>query len=105
MAGSGPMEAFYHQKVFARLKRDGIHSWLVVPNEAVLWAGPYLADLAYHLGSGGSVLIPSAGGAYLKLQGRPLSRIARCSGPAWITRTTRSTTSSGPCWPNAPEAR
>ena len=75
MAGSGAMEAFYHQKVFARLKRDGIHSWLVVPNEAVLWAGPYLADLAYHLGSGGSVLIPSAGGAYLKLQGRPLSRL------------------------------
>jgi hypothetical protein len=59
MAGSGPMEAFYHQKVFARLKRDGAHFWLVVPNEAILWAGPYLADLAHHLGSGGSVLIPS----------------------------------------------
>jgi SpoVK/Ycf46/Vps4 family AAA+-type ATPase len=46
-----------------------------VPNEAVLWAGPYLADLAYHLSSGGSVLIPSTGGAYLKLQGRPLNRL------------------------------
>ena len=73
MAGSGPIEAFYHQKVFARLKRDGAHFWLVVPNEAVLWAGPYLADLAHHLSPGGSVLIPSLGEAYLTLKGRPLS--------------------------------
>ena len=73
MAGSGPMEAFYHQKVFARLKRDGAHFWLVVPNETVLWAGPHLADLAHYLGSGGSVLIPSLGEAYLKLKGRPLN--------------------------------
>jgi SpoVK/Ycf46/Vps4 family AAA+-type ATPase len=72
LVGSGPMEAFYHQKVFARVNRDCPHLWLVIPNEAVLWAGPYLADLAHHLGSCGRVLIPGLGEAYLEFQGRPL---------------------------------
>jgi hypothetical protein len=45
LIGSGPIEAFYHQKVFSRLKRADSPMWLVVPNAAVLWAGPYLADI------------------------------------------------------------
>jgi hypothetical protein len=72
MVGSGPIEAFYHRKVFARMKKDNTHLWLVVPNEVVLWAGPYLVDLAHHLGDDGSVLIPGLGNAYLKLKGRSL---------------------------------
>lgn len=73
MINSGPMEAFYHQKVFARLSGDDERLSLVVPNEAFLWAGPYLADLAHHMGKQGSVLIPGAGEAYLELGPRPLS--------------------------------
>ena len=72
LVGSGPMEAFYHQKVFTRMNQDRSHLWLVVPNEAVLWAGPYLGDIAHHLGAYGSVLIPGLGDAYLKVEGRPL---------------------------------
>jgi hypothetical protein len=70
--GSGPMEAFYHQKVFSRLKDEDTPFWLVVPNEAVLWAGPLLADLAHHLGVRGHVIVPGAGDTYIQLQGRPL---------------------------------
>jgi ATPase family associated with various cellular activities (AAA) len=72
MVGSGPMEAFYHQKVFTRVAEDRAPLWLVVPNDSVLWAGPYLGDLAHHLGASGSVLIPGLGAAYLKVHGRPL---------------------------------
>jgi hypothetical protein len=72
MVGSGPMETFYHQKVFTRVAEDRAPLWLVVPNDSVLWAGPYLGDLAHHLGASGSVLIPGLGAAYLKVHGRPL---------------------------------
>ncbi|MFP2925401.1 AAA family ATPase [Pyxidicoccus sp. 3LG] len=69
LAGSGPMEGFYHQKVFSRVKRKESFS-LVVPGEALLWAGPFLADIAYHLGENGRVLLPAAGGACLQLTPR-----------------------------------
>ncbi|MBF5043173.1 ATP-binding protein [Aggregicoccus sp. 17bor-14] len=75
LSGSGPMEAFYHQKVFSRLKGD-VPFHLVVPNEALLWAGPFLADIAHHLGERGRVLVPGAGHAYLALQGRALAEEA-----------------------------
>jgi AAA+ superfamily predicted ATPase len=59
--GSGPIEDFYHRKVFSRLgltsEDGGFH--LVVPSDAILWAGPYLADIAYLLGNRGEVLIPA----------------------------------------------
>ena len=48
MRGSGPMESFYHRKIFSRVKKD-IRFFLIVPGEAILWAGPYLSDLAHHL--------------------------------------------------------
>ena len=49
MRGSGPMESFYHKKIFSRVKK-GTRFWLIVPNEAILWAGPHLSDLAHRLG-------------------------------------------------------
>lgn len=62
LRGSGPIEDFYHRKVFSRLSltsgEGNFH--LVVPSEAILWAGPYLADIAHLLGSRGRVLIPAA---------------------------------------------
>jgi hypothetical protein len=70
--GSGPMEAFYHQKVFSRLTHADSPLWLIVPNEAVLWAGPFLTDIAHHMGDRGHVLIPGLGDSYMELQGRPL---------------------------------
>jgi SpoVK/Ycf46/Vps4 family AAA+-type ATPase len=66
------MESFYHQKVFSRLRSKESYLWLVVPNEAILWAGPYLADLAHHLGSRGRVVVPGSGEAYLEIQGHAL---------------------------------
>jgi hypothetical protein len=65
------MEAFYHQKVFARLKKNDGTFNLVVPSEAILWAGPYLADLAHHIGSRGHVLVPGAGNTFLQLKPKP----------------------------------
>jgi hypothetical protein len=73
LVGSGPVEAFYHQKVFLRLKRAESHLWLVVPNDAVLWAGPYLADIAHHMGDRGHDLLPGLDGSYLELRGRALT--------------------------------
>ena len=74
MLGSGPMECFYHQKVFSRVIASDSFLWLVVPNEAILWAGPYLADLAHHLNSRkrGRVVVPGSGDAYFEIQGRAL---------------------------------
>ncbi|HQZ67531.1 MAG TPA: ATP-binding protein [Planctomycetaceae bacterium] len=72
MNGSGPIEAFYHQKVFSRLSGQDESFRLVVPNDAVLWAGLYLADIAHHLGNRGKVLIPSADGTYLEIEARAL---------------------------------
>ncbi|MBL0695653.1 ATP-binding protein [Comamonas sp. JC664] len=67
LRGSGPMEHFIHQKVFAR-RRDKPFT-LVVPNDALLWAGPYLADVAAHLGPQGRVLVPGAEQVWLQLEG------------------------------------
>ena len=74
MLGSGPMERFYHQKVFSRLIASDSYLWLVVPNETILWAGPYLADLAYHLkvAKRGRVVVPGSGHSYFEIQGRAL---------------------------------
>jgi SpoVK/Ycf46/Vps4 family AAA+-type ATPase len=71
MVGSGPMETFYHQKVFSRLKQDTKFT-LVAPSESLLWAGPYLADIAHHLGSRGRVLVPGAEDTFLSIQPQPL---------------------------------
>src|SRR5262249_14451746 len=67
------MESFYHRKVFARTTADPVNPfWLCVPNEAVLWAGPFLADLAHHLGDKGRVNMPSVDGRVLQVDGRGL---------------------------------
>lgn len=75
LLGSGPIEAFYQQKVFARLQKDGSPLSLVVPSEAFLWAGPYLADLAYHLSDQGKVLLPGMDNTFLQLKPRALREL------------------------------
>ena len=73
LIGSGPMESFYHKKIFSRSQATGgTPFWLVVPNDAILWAGPYLGDLAHHLGDGGHVIVPSLDGGFLEIAGPPL---------------------------------
>ncbi len=58
MSGSGPFENFAHKKVFSRSNSEKTPFSLVVPGESVLWAGPFLADLAEHLTGAGRVLLP-----------------------------------------------
>ena len=94
MAGSGPMEAFYHRKVFSRAKNDALPLSLIVPNETVLWAGPFLADLAHHLGDAGRVLIPGAGDSFLRVLGHPLPPIEAIVPPVDVLATTRKQTRS-----------
>ena len=72
MRGSGPMESFYHAKTLSRV-RNGTPFRLIVPNTAILWAGPYLSDLAHHLTQkGGHVMVPSATNSFLEFVGKPL---------------------------------
>lgn len=72
MRGSGPMESFYHRKIFSRAKKDN-RFFLIVPTEAILWAGPYLSDIAHHLKEkNGCVMVPSADGSLLELFPNPL---------------------------------
>jgi hypothetical protein len=72
MKGSGPMESFYHRKIFSRAKKDN-RFFLIVPTEAILWAGPYLSDIAHHLKEkDGCVMVPSADGSFLELFPNPL---------------------------------
>jgi hypothetical protein len=74
MNGSGPMETFYQRKIFSRIRgTPGKPFWLVVPSEAVLWAGPFLADLAFRTGEHGRVVMPSADGQLLMIEGRQLT--------------------------------
>lgn len=73
LSGSGPMEAFLHQKVFSRV-RNGTRFSLVVPNDALIWAGPFLADAAHHLGERGRVLMCRADGGFFALKGRALTQ-------------------------------
>ncbi len=74
LLGSGPMESFYHKKIFSRQRAGRANRfWLVVPNDALLWAGPHLGDLAHHLGDGGHVIVPSLDGGFLEIAGRPLA--------------------------------
>lgn len=72
LRGSGPMEVFFQQKIFARL-RDKTPFSLVVPNDALVWAGPYLADISFHLGERGRVLIPGAEQVWMQLEGARLA--------------------------------
>lgn len=73
MSGSGPMESFYHRKIFSRIQATpGKPFWLVVPNAAVLWAGPFLADLAFRTAEKGRVVMPSADGQLLSIERRQL---------------------------------
>ncbi|MEO6954927.1 MAG: ATP-binding protein [Polyangia bacterium] len=85
LQGSGPIEDFYQRKVFSRISKLAHPFFLVVPSEALLWAGPYLADLAERMSQKKSarVLIPStlgggvdADGAVelVPLAGAPLSK-------------------------------
>ncbi|MFY1827553.1 AAA family ATPase [Myxococcus fulvus] len=75
MRGSGPMEHFIHQKVLAR-RRDKPFT-LVVPNEALLWAGPFLADIAFQLkDKEGRVLLPGAEQVWMQLEGVSLAESA-----------------------------
>jgi ATPase family associated with various cellular activities (AAA) len=71
MIGSGPMESFYHKKTVGRV-RSGKPFWLIVPNSAFLWAGPYLSDLALHLGAENGVFVPSADGSLVRIAAKPL---------------------------------
>jgi hypothetical protein len=72
MKGSGPMESFYHRKIFSRAKKEN-RFFLIVPTEAILWAGPYLSDIAHHLKEkDGCVMVPSADGSFLELSPNPL---------------------------------
>jgi hypothetical protein len=76
MIGSGPMESFYQRKVFARTRASASEQfWLCVPNDSVLWAGPFLADLAFHLGTQRRVVVPSADGRALQVSGRELAKL------------------------------
>ncbi len=46
---------------------------LIVPSTAILWAGPYLSDLAHRLkGRDGHVRVPSADGGFLAIGGKPI---------------------------------
>ncbi len=73
MRGSGPMELFYHKKIFSRLRDDNPFR-LIVPNEAILWAGPFLSDLAHHLcAKNAHVLIPSTDRSFLEIRGKQLA--------------------------------
>lgn len=60
MLQSGPHEHFQHHKVIGRLgtKAGAPTFHLVVPSDAVIWAGPYLADIAHRLVDHGHVMIP-----------------------------------------------
>ena len=72
--GSGPMESFYQRKIFSRIQAAPTKPfWLVVPNDALLWAGPYLADLASHMGEEGHVILPAADGKVIEVEGKPLA--------------------------------
>ena len=80
LRGSGPVEVFYQNKVFARLSANDESFWLVVPSETVLWFGPYLADIAAKLAETtglrrkpGHVITVGGGGGYVELQGRALT--------------------------------
>lgn len=72
MIQSGPMEDFYHKKVLSRATARDSHFHLIVPNDAILWAGRYLADLAHRLGDKGKVLVQKRGGGYWQLAGHQL---------------------------------
>ena len=75
MRCSGPMESFYHKKTFSRV-RSGTPFRLIVPNEAILWAGPYLSDLAHHLREkNGYVMVPSTDGSFLEIASKPLTPV------------------------------
>jgi energy-coupling factor transporter ATP-binding protein EcfA2 len=73
MSASGPLEAFLHQKVFSRVQKNRLLN-VLVPNDALLWAGPFLSDAAHHLGASGQILISHANG-FSRIAGRLLSRI------------------------------
>jgi SpoVK/Ycf46/Vps4 family AAA+-type ATPase len=82
--GSGPIEDFYHRKVFSRLDLTKKKFHLVVPSDAILWAGPYLADIAHLLGDRGRVLFPTgtattSGDTQLGLIGVAPRRLERAS--------------------------
>ena len=68
------MESFYHKKIFSRAKATEKRPfWLIVPSDAILWAGPHLSDLAHHLGDVGHVMVPSLDGGFLEITSRPLA--------------------------------
>jgi SpoVK/Ycf46/Vps4 family AAA+-type ATPase len=57
MLSSGPLEHFIHRKILTRpVGKQAFH--LIVPAEALLWAGPFLTEMAYRLGSRGGVFMP-----------------------------------------------
>jgi ATPase family associated with various cellular activities (AAA) len=99
MRGSGPIESFYHRKIFSRVKKDS-RFFLIVPGEPILWAGPYLSDLAYHLSEkNGRVMVPSADGAFQEFVGKRLvaHRIERPSPLDRVeTGSSETTVSEGP---------
>ena len=92
MRGSGPMESFYHKKTLGRV-RNGKPFRLIVPNSAILWAGPYLSDLAFHLGEENGVFVPSADGSLLRIAGKPLVHSAV---EPMLSQNMRDTDDTGP---------
>ncbi len=71
MIGSGPFESFINQKVFSRIKKND-KFFLVIPNECLLWASPFLADLSVQLGENGSVVFPRLEGGLCKISPKNL---------------------------------
>lgn len=57
LLGSGPLEAFLQQKVLSRqVGKQPLH--VVVPNDALLWAGPFLAEISFRLSGRGGLMVP-----------------------------------------------
>jgi hypothetical protein len=70
LLGSGPIEVFLHQKVFSRIS-DKLPLMLVLPNDAFLWAAPWLLDAAHRLGDRGKLLCPAESSSLVAIEGQP----------------------------------
>jgi len=88
MQGSGPIESFCARKVYRRATKNDAF-YLVVPGDSLLWAGPYLADIAARLGENGGVRIPMVLDTndestfdLVQLEGRALEGAADIEDPA-----------------------
>lgn len=91
MACSGPIEEFCARKVYSRLNHDEPFH-LVVPGDAIVWAGPYLADIAARLGDRGRVMVPVV---HEGKDGEPIVGLAALQGRAIAGRVQFSDSTEG----------